>query len=136
MAEFQALLDFPPAPKLNVLWTARLAKATESRDSRRSALLRQGKLQPVHTAPYYTDNLMHDLTVERFYEPRMEGGMMITNQGAMTTFPFRGIRVATVSARWTFIDPRRHGGVFQSRCLELKLTAPEKKDLVAFMRVL
>jgi cytochrome c peroxidase len=35
---------------------------------------------------------MHDPGVERFYKPRMEGGMMITAQGPIKTFPLRGIK--------------------------------------------
>ena len=35
---------------------------------------------------------MHDLKVERFYNPRMEGGMLITAQGPIKTFPLRGIK--------------------------------------------
>jgi len=89
-----------------------------------------------HVPPFYTDNQMHDLAVERFYRPRMEGGMMITAQGAIKTFPLRGIKES---------PPYLHDGrlltledtvEFFNLVLELKLTAQEKKDLVAFMRVL
>ncbi len=79
---------------------------------------------------------MHDLAVERFYKPRMQDGMMITAQGPIKTFPLRGIKES---------PPYLHDGrlltledtvEFFNLVLELKLTAQEKKDLVAFLRVL
>ena len=58
---------------------------------------------------------MHDLMVERFYTPHMEGGMMMTKQGPIKTFPLRGIKESPpYFARWTFAYAGRHRGVFQS----------------------
>ena len=136
MSEFQALLDFPPAPKLNVLGRVDRTKATQSEIRGEDLFFGKANCSVCHTPPYYTDNLMHDLAVERFYKPRMEGGMMITAQGAIKTFPLRGIKES---------PPYLHDGrlltledtvEFFNLVLELKLTAQEKKDLVAFMRVL
>ena len=136
MAEFQELLDFPPAPKLNVLGRLDRSKATQSEIRGEDLFFGKANCSACHTPPYYTDNLMHDLAVERFYKPRMEGGMMITAQGPIKTFPLRGIKEA---------PPYLHDGrlltledtvEFFNLVLELKLTAQEKKDLVAFMRVL
>ena len=136
MSEFQALLDFPPAPKLNVMGRLDRAKATQSEIRGEDLFFGKANCSVCHTPPYYTDNLMHDLAVERFYKSRMEGGMMITAQGAIKTFPLRGIKES---------PPYLHDGrlltledtvEFFNLVLELKLTAQEKKDLVAFMRVL
>ena len=136
MSEFQALLDFPPAPKLNVLGRLDRSKASQSEIRGEELFFGKGTCSACHTPPFYTDNLMHDLQVERFYKPRMEGGMMITAQGAIKTFPLRGIKES---------PPYLHDGrlltledtvEFFNLVLELKLTAQEKKDLVAFMRVL
>lgn len=136
MSEFQALLDFPPAPKLNVLGRLDRNKATQSEIRGEDLFFGKANCSQCHTPPYYIDNLMHDLAVERFYKPRMEGGMMITAQGAIKTFPLRGIKES---------PPYLHDGrlltledtvEFFNLVLELKLTAQEKKDLVAFMRVL
>ena len=136
MAEFQELLDFPPAPKLNILGRLDQAKATESEVRGEALFFGKANCSVCHAAPYYTDNLMHDLAVERFYKPRMEGGMMITAQGPIKTFPLRGIKES---------PPYLHDGrlltledtvEFFNLVLELKLTAQEKKDLVAFLRVL
>jgi cytochrome c peroxidase len=136
MSEFQALIDFPPAPKLNVLGRLDRSKATPSELRGEELFFGKGSCSACHLPPFYTDNLMHDLQVERFFKPRMEGKMMITAQGAIKTFPLRGIKES---------PPYLHDGrlltledtvEFFNLVLELKLTPQEKKDLVAFMRVL
>lgn len=136
MGEFQALLDFPPAPKLNVVGRLDRAKATQSEARGEDLFFGKAQCSACHIPPFYTDNQMHDLAVERFFKPRMEGGMMMTAQGAIKTFPLRGIKES---------PPYLHDGrlltledtvEFFNLVLELKLTAQEKKDLVAFMRVL
>jgi cytochrome c peroxidase len=79
---------------------------------------------------------MHDLQVERFYTPRMEGGMLMTKQGMIKTFPLRGIKES---------PPYLHDGrlltledvvEFFNLVQGLNLTKQEKTDLVAFLRVL
>lgn len=136
MSEFQEILDFPPAPKLNVLGRLDRARASQSETRGEDLFFGKAQCSVCHTPPFYTDNEMHDLAVERFYKPRMEGGMLMTAQGAIKTFPLRGIKES---------PPYLHDGrlltledtvEFFNLVLELKLTAQEKKDLVAFMRVL
>jgi cytochrome c peroxidase len=136
MAEVQELFDFPPAPKLNLLGRLDRSKATESEIRGEELFFGKASCNVCHTPPFYTDNLMHDLKVERFFKPRMEGGMMITAQGPIKTFPLRGIKES---------PPYFHDGrlltledtvEFFNLVLELKLSAQEKKDLVAFMRAL
>jgi cytochrome c peroxidase len=136
MAEFQELLDFPPAPKLNLLGRLDRSKASQSEIRGEELFFGKANCATCHTPPFYTDNLMHNLQVERFYKPRMEGGMMITAQGPIKTFPLRGIKES---------PPYLHDGrlltledtvEFFNLILELKLTPQEKADLVAFMRAL
>jgi cytochrome c peroxidase len=136
MSEFQELLDFPPAPKLNLFGRLNRSKATESEIRGEELFFGKAKCSVCHTAPYYTDGLMHDLKVERFYKSRMESGMMMTAQGPIKTFPLRGIKES---------PPYLHDGrlltledtvEFFNLILELKLSAQEKADLVAFMRAL
>ena len=136
MSELQDLLDFPPAPKLNLLGRLDRSKATESEIRGEELFFGKANCSACHTAPYYTDNLMHDLQVERFYKPHMEGGMMMTAQGPIKTFPLRGIKES---------PPYLHDGrlltledtvEFFNLVLQLNLSAQEKTDLVAFMRVL
>ena len=136
MAEFQELIDFPPAPKLNVL--GRLDRTKATKDEIRGEDLFFGKAQcsTCHEPPYYTDNLMHNLQVERFYKPRMEHGMMMTAQGPIKTFPLRGIKDSPPYLHDDRLLTLEDTVEFFNIVLQLKLTAQEKKDLVAFMRVL
>ena len=136
MSEFQELMDFPPAPKLNVYGRLDRKKASAAEARGEDLFFGKANCSSCHTAPFYTDNLMHDLMVERFYKPRMEGGMMITRQGPIKTFPLRGIKES---------PPYLHDGrlltledtvEFFNLVLELNLTAAEKADLVAFLKVL
>ena len=61
MAEFQALLDFPPAPKLtSTASSIRTRPASPSCAGRRSSSARP-KCADLPLPPYYTDNLMHNL---------------------------------------------------------------------------
>ena len=136
MAEFMALLDFPPAPKLDIYGKLDSDKARP--DELRGEALFHGRARcnACHPAPYYTDNSMHDLQAERFYRQEMTNGMMMARDGNIKTFPLRGIKDS---------PPYLHDG----RCLtledtveyfnliqQLRLTPEEKKDLVAFLRCL
>lgn len=136
MAEFQEILDFPPAPKLTIFGTLEPARATPS--ELKGEALFNGKARCVvcHPAPYYTDNSMHNLRVERFYKPRMINGMMASADGPIKTFPLRGIKDS---------PPYLHDGrlltledtvEFFNLILQAGLNEHEKKDLVAFMRTL
>lgn len=136
MAEFQALLDFPPAPKLNVMGQLDPALASESELRGEALFVGKANCASCHPAPYYTDNLMHNLKVERFYEPRNINGRMAAIDGPIKTFPLRGIKDT---------PPYLHDGrlltlddtvEFFNLVMELKLTAAEKSDLVAFLHCL
>src|SRR5688500_2541355 len=92
MGEVQNLMDFPPAPKLR--WDGKLdpAKASASEKSGQEVFFGKGQCAVCHVPPYYTDNLMHNLRAERFYKPHMINGMMASADGAIKTFPLRGIK--------------------------------------------
>ncbi len=136
MAEFQALLDFPPAPKLNVMGQLDPNLASEAELRGQALFSGKANCASCHPAPYYTDNLMHNLQVERFFEPRMINGRMASMDGPIKTFPLRGIKDS---------PPYLHDGrlltlddtvEFFNLVMELKLTAEEKSDLVAFLHCL
>jgi cytochrome c peroxidase len=137
MAEFQDLLAFPPAP-LGVDGKLDPRKFAADSSEMRGQQLFFGKAQcaTCHPAPYYTDNSMHDLQVERFYKTQMINGMVATKQGPIKTFTLRGIKES---------PPYLHDGrlltledtvEFFNLILELKLTQAEKADLTAFLRQL
>ena len=136
MAEFQELLDFPPAPKLDIFGKLDPAKATPAELHGQVIFFGKGQCSSCHEAPYYTDNSMHNLQVERFYKPVMINGMLASADGPIKTFPLRGIKDS---------PPYMHDG----RLLTLedtveffnlidgtKLTPEEKQDLVVFLRAL
>jgi cytochrome c peroxidase len=136
MAEFQALLDFPPAPKLDLFGRLAPSKANASELRGQALFNGKGQCATCHVAPYYTDNSMHNLKVERFFKETTVNGRTASADGPIKTFPLRGIKDS---------PPYLHDGrlltledtvEFFNLVLELKLNEQEKKDLVAFMRTL
>lgn len=136
MSEFQELLDFPPAPKLDLYGKLDPEKATKSELNGEKLFSGKAKCSTCHVAPYYTDNLMHNLHIERFYKPQMINGMMASSDGPIKTFPLRSIKDS---------PPYLHDGrlltledvvEFFNLIQGIKLTAQEKQDLVAFMKTL
>ena len=79
---------------------------------------------------------MHDLKAERFYKQEMVNGMMMAHGGRIKTFPLRGIKDSPPDLHdgrcFTLEDIAEYFNLIQ----ELHLTAIEKANLVAFMRVL
>lgn len=136
MAEFQKILDFPPAPKLMPDGKLDPTLATAEELSGQEIFFGKGKCASCHVPPFFTDNLMHDLKVERFYEPQMINGMMATADGPIKTFVLRGIKDS---------PPYLHDGrlltlddtvEFFNLVLELGLTDREKMYLLAYLYTL
>ena len=136
MAEFEELLDFPPAPKLDVYGKLdpKLASPAELRGQ--ALFFGKANCAACHSGPYFTDGLMHELGAGRFYEPRLVNGRMDVAGGPVKTFSLRGIKDA---------PPYLHDGrlltlddtvEYFNLILQLKLNDREKSDLVAFMRAL
>ncbi len=129
MAQAQNMLDFPPAPRLTL--TGRLDPRKASEAELRGEKLFAGKAQcaTCHPAPFFLDDKMHDLHLERFLKDE-------PGDGPIKTFTLRGIKES---------PPYLHDG----RCLtledtveffnlvqELNLSREEKSDIVAFLRAL
>lgn len=136
MAEFQAILDFPPAPELNIYGMLDPDKAGKAELKGQDVFFGKAQCAVCHPAPYYTDNLMHNLRAERFFKPRMVNGRMASADGPIKTFPLRGIKDS---------PPYLHDGrlltledtvEFFNLIQGLRLSNQEKKNLVAFMRAL
>lgn len=136
MAEFQALLDFPPAPKLDVFGKLDPAKATESELRGQAVFHGKGQCAACHMPPYYTDNLMHNLKTERFYKPRDVNGRYAAQDGPIKTFPLRGIKDSPPYLHDDRLMTLEDTVEFFNLVLGTKLTAQEKEDLVSFMRAL
>lgn len=136
MAEFEELLDFPPAPKLDVFGKLNPKKATEAELRGQGLFFGKAQCATCHSGAYYTDNLMYDLKSQPFYEPKLFNGRVDVAGGAVKTFPLRGIKDS---------PPYLHDGrlltlddtvEYFNLILQLKLNAQEKSDLLAFLRVL
>jgi cytochrome c peroxidase len=136
MAQMQNLFDFTPAPKLNALGRLDPVQATEEELLGQEIFFGKGQCGACHPAPFYLDDKMHDLKVERFYQPRLINDQWIDAQGAIKTFTLRGIKDS---------PPYLHDGrlltlddtvEFFNLILGLQLSPQEKAALVAFMRQL
>jgi cytochrome c peroxidase len=138
MAEVQNLLDFPPAPGLG--WDGKLDPKQFKEDSpeMKGQKLFFGKARcgECHPAPYYTDNSMHDLKVDRFYKTQTHNGLVATVQGPIKTFPLRGIKESPPFLHDDRLLTLEDVVEFFNLVLEVKLDADEKKALVAFLRQL
>ncbi|PSJ16380.1 cytochrome B6 [Nitrosomonas supralitoralis] len=128
MAQFQNMLDFPPAPKLDIQGRLDHSKATEREIRGENIFFGKGQCGNCHRPPAFLDNQMHDLKLERFLnEP---------GDGPIKTFTLRGIKDS---------PPYLHDGrlltledtvEFFNLVLQLKLTDEEKSDLVVYMKQL
>ncbi len=136
MAEFQELLDFPPAPKLRIDGKLDPKKANEAELRGQKVFLGKGDCASCHPAPYYTDLLMHNLRVERFFKPRMINGRMASADGPIKTFPLRGIKDSPTYLHDGRLLTLEDTVEFFNLVLETRLSDQEKADLVAFMRQL
>ncbi|MGE0708238.1 MAG: cytochrome C [Planctomycetota bacterium] len=128
MGDFNAIVDVPPAPKLDVF--GRLRKELATPEELRGEALFFGKARCVecHSGPAFTDDYMHDLQVERFYVGRPEG--------PIKTFPLRGIKDSPPYLHDGRL-PTLHDAVeFFNLILELRLTREEKEALVRYLLTL
>lgn len=89
-----------------------------------------------HAPPYFTDNLMHNLKVERFYDPKLVNGVMASADGPIKTFPLRGIKDSPPYLHDDRLLTLEDTVEFFNLVLERKLSAEEKGDLVAYLRTL
>jgi cytochrome c peroxidase len=136
MSDFEEMLDYPPAPKLDILGKLIPSKATPAEMRGQEIFFGKGQCASCHQPPFYTDNLMHNLEAERFFKPVMIDNMMAIGDGLIKTFQLRGIKDN---------PPYLHDGrlltlddtvEFFNLILGTKLASQEKQDLVAFLRTL
>jgi cytochrome c peroxidase len=135
MAELQELLDFPPAPGLGIDGKLDPDQFAADSPEMRGQTLFFGKANCAvcHPAPYYTDNLMHDLQVDRFYSTQTHNGLVATKQGKIKTFPLRGIKDSPPYFHDGRLPTLEDTVEFFNLILKLRLTDEEKSDLRAFL---
>jgi cytochrome c peroxidase len=134
MAQMQNIFDFPPAPKLDPSGYLIEEKATEKELMGQKIFMTKGRCAECHIPEMaFMDQQMHDLRLERFYEPEMISDHYSTPDGPIKTFTLRGIKDS---------PPYHHDGrlltlddtvEFFNLVLDLDLTQKEKDALVAYM---
>jgi cytochrome c peroxidase len=136
MADFEEMLDFPPAPKLDVFGKLDPAKATTAEMRGQEVFFGKGQCASCHQPPYYTDNSMHDLKTERFFKPEMVNYAMEVGDGKIKSFALRGIKDNPPYLHDQRLLTLEDMVEFFNLVLGDKLTSQEKQDLVAFLRAL
>ena len=121
MGDFNSIIDFPPAPKLDPLGRLIKGKATESELRGEAIFNGKGQCSQCHHGPAFSDDYMHDLKVERFYHGRPEG--------PIKTFALRGIKDSPPYLHDGRLPTLDDAVEFFNLVLELQLTAQEKDDL-------
>ena len=125
MADFNAIIDCPPAPKLDPLMRLIPDKATEQ-ELRGEALFKgKAMCSQCHHGAAFVDDQMYDLQVERFYVGRPEG--------PIKTFPLRGIKDSPPYLHDGRLPTLADAVEFFNVVLQLKLSEQEKSDLVAYL---
>jgi cytochrome c peroxidase len=138
MAQMQNIIDFPPAPKLDPVGHLDPTKATQQELAGEQIFMGKGKCAACHVPQTaFMDMQMHDLKLERFYEPgKTVNGLVMLPDGPIKTFTLRGIKDS---------PPYLHDGrlltladtvEFFNLVLGTKLTRDEKEALVAYMLTL
>jgi cytochrome c peroxidase len=137
MAQMQNMFDFPPAPKLDPSGRLIEELCTEEELRGHAVFMGKGRCAECHIPEMaFMDQQMHDLRLERFYEPEMISDQYNIADGPIKTFTLRGIKDS---------PPYHHDGrlltledtvEFFNLVLDLDLTGEEKRALVAYMRCL
>jgi len=136
MAEFQKILDFPPAPKLGVDGRLDPEKASARELRGQTLFFGKARCSECHSGAQYTDNTLHDLQLERFFEPANINGIVSDAEGPIKTFTLRGLKESPPyfhDGRLLTIDDTIE---FFNLVLQTRLTAAEKRDLKAFLYTL
>jgi cytochrome c peroxidase len=128
MGDFNSIIAWPPAAKLDRLGHLIAAKATRSELRGEALFFGKARCAQCHPAPTYTDDKMHDLRVEEFYHGRAEGWIK--------TFSLRGIKDSPPYFHDGRLPTLEDSVEFFNLILEAKLSDGEKSDLVAFLRQL
>ncbi len=128
MGDFNAMLDFPPAPKLNPLGKLISSKASAIELEGEKLFWGKAKCSTCHYGPAFVDDQMYDLQVERFYKGRPEG--------PIKNFPLRGIKDSPPYLHDDRLPTLDDAVEFFNMVLELKLSTDEKEALTAYLMCL
>jgi cytochrome c peroxidase len=136
MSEFQKILDFPPAPKLGLDGKLDPEKATAPELRGQELFFGKARCAECHSGAHFTDGTLHDLQLERFFEPATINGIVSDAEGPIKTFTLRGLKDSPPylhDGRLLTIDDTIE---FFNIVLQTRLTDNEKSDLRAFLYAL
>jgi cytochrome c peroxidase len=125
MGDFNAMIDFPPAPKLNAMGKLITSKATKQELLGEKLFFGKAQCSTCHSGPAFVDDYLHDLQVERFYKGRPEG--------PIKTFPLRGIKDSPPYLHDDRLPTLDDAVEFFNLVLELKLEKEEKEAITAYL---
>jgi len=129
VGDFNSIIDFPPAPKLDPTNRLIAEKATQAELRGEKLFFGKARCGACHPAEtFFQDNTMHDLQVERFYKGRPEG--------PIKTFSLRGIKDSPPYFHDGRLPTLEDVTEFFNLVFQLKMNRDEKKDLVAYLRCL
>jgi cytochrome c peroxidase len=128
MGDFNSIIAWPPAPKLDRFGRLTESKSTPSELRGEALFFGKARCAECHPAPTYTDDKMHDLRVEEFYHGRAEGWVK--------TFSLRGIKDSPPYFHDGRLPTLQDSVEFFNIVFSLKLNRQEKQDLVAFLLAL
>jgi cytochrome c peroxidase len=138
MAQMQNIIDFPPAPKLDVSGKLDPTKATAQELAGEQVFMGKGRCAECHIPQMsFMDQQMHDLKLERFYKiGQVANDLVAIPDGPIKTFTLRGIKDS---------PPYLHDGRLMTLAdtveyfnlvLGVKLTQQEKDQLLSYLLTL
>ncbi len=125
MGDFNAMIDFPPAPKLDPMGRLIPALATPQELEGERLFWGKAKCGNCHYGPSFVDDQMYDLQVERFYIGRPEG--------PIKNFPLRGIKDSPPYLHDDRLPTLDDTVEFFNLVLGLKLSKEEKNAITQFL---
>jgi cytochrome c peroxidase len=138
MAQMQNIIDFPPAPKLDVIGRLDRSKATQQELAGEEIFLGKGLCAECHIPQLsFMDNMMHDLKLERFYQIGKTYNDLVTlPDGPIKTFTLRGIKDSPPYLHDGRLPTLADTVEFFNLVLGTKLTQQEKDALLAYLLTL
>jgi cytochrome c peroxidase len=138
MAQMQNIIDFPPAPKLDPFNRLNPQKASPHELAGEKIFMGKGRCAECHIPQMsFMDNNMHDLKLERFYQPgQTANDLVMLPDGPIKTFTLRGIKDSPPYLHDGRLPTLADTVEFFNLVLGVNLTQQEKDDLVSYMLTL
>jgi cytochrome c peroxidase len=135
MAQMQNIIDFPPAPKLDVTGRLDPARATPQELAGERIFMGKGRCVECHVPQTaFMDQQMHDLKLERFYRiGSTVNDFVQLPDGPIKTFTLRGIKDSPPYLHDGRLPTLADTVEYFNLVLGLKLTEADKQALTAYL---